>query len=320
MIRMAVVGAGSIGMEHIRALEKAEGCCLCAVCDTDENRAAQAAKPYGVPWLTDYREIPGRVQADAVILNLPHHLHADSTVFFLEHGLHVLVEKPMANTTAECDRMLAAAARSGRKLAVGHLQRFFPANRAVRELVTSEKLGRFCMFSERRTIDFFSADRPLWFLDRRTAGGGIVMNYGAHVLDKLFCLTPSEGAAVYASCGNAKNSRNIEGHAQMLLKFPSGLSAAVTFSGYGPSGYDTFYDFTRGTVRVQSGTILSYTTDGEWHSTEIRSDGKHMERQLEAFCRYIQSGTADIATGEYGRRIVETIERIYRSAESALEC
>lgn len=59
MIRMAVVGAGSIGMEHIRALEKAEGCCLCAVCDTDENRAAQAAKPYGVPWLTDYREIPG---------------------------------------------------------------------------------------------------------------------------------------------------------------------------------------------------------------------------------------------------------------------
>jgi len=98
----------------------------------------------------------------------------------------VLVEKPMANTTAECDRMLAAAARSGRKLAVGHLQRFFPANRAVRELVTSEKLGRFCMFSERRTIDYFSADRPLWFLDRRTAGGGIVMNYGAHVLDKLF--------------------------------------------------------------------------------------------------------------------------------------
>ena len=314
MIDIAVVGVGIIGMEHIRAIEKTNGCRLCAVCDTDKEKAARTAEKYSVPWFADYRDIPGQVQADAVILNLPHFLHAESAVFFLENGLHVLVEKPMANTVAECDWMLRAAASSGRRLAVGHLQRFFPANQAVRKLVDSAKFGRLCMFSERRTIDYFANERPRWFLDRAAAGGGIVMNYGAHMLDKLFYLTPSEDVAVFSSCGNAKAIGDIEGHAQILLKFSSGLSAAVTFSGYGPSGYDTMYYFTQGTARVTNGSVLSYTTDGEWHPAEVHNDGKHMERQLKAFCRYIRGEEADIATGEYGRRIVETIDRIYQAA------
>lgn len=124
MIRLAVVGTGSIGLEHIRAMEQTDVCGLAAVCDCREEVAASIGGRFGVPWTIDYRKLPALVEADAVILNLPHHLHEESTAFFLEQGWHVLVEKPMAVTVEACERMRQQAQRSGRRLAVGHVQRF----------------------------------------------------------------------------------------------------------------------------------------------------------------------------------------------------
>lgn len=132
-----------------------------------------------MPYFTDYRDIVKETEAEAVILNLPHFLQCEVTEFFLDSGLHVLVEKPMANTVAECDRMIAAAKRSGKKLALGHLQRFVASNRRVKEIYESGELGKFCMFHEFRSTDYFVPTRPRWFLDKKLAGGGIVMNYGA---------------------------------------------------------------------------------------------------------------------------------------------
>ena len=125
MLKFAVVGTGIIGAKHLAAIAESESCCLCAVCDINEKAAAAASEKYGVPSFTDYRDIPQKTKADAVILNLPHWLHCEATVFFLEQGLHVLVEKPMATTLEECLKMQETANRVGKKLAVGHLQRFF---------------------------------------------------------------------------------------------------------------------------------------------------------------------------------------------------
>ena len=314
MIRLAVVGTGSIGLEHIRAMEQTDVCGLAAVCDCREEVAASIGGRFGVPWTTDYRKLPALVEADAVILNLPHHLHEESTAFFLEQGWHVLVEKPMAVTVEACERMRQQAQRSGRRLAVGHVQRFFEANRRIREWIASGRFGELCMIEERRTIDYFDPSRPHWFLNRAEAGGGIVMNYGAHILDKLFWLLSERPDTIASAGGNRKTADDIEGHAQFLLKFPSGIGAAVTFCGYGPSGYETTYYFTKGTVRVQNGTRLSYTEDGNWQTVDCTPDRSIFVRQLEEFCRYIQGQPTDIADGAYGRDVLEAITAIYRSA------
>lgn len=312
MINIGIIGTGIIGLEHINAIENSDNCRLSAVCDINEASAKEFSEKYNVPYFTDYHKMPGNVEMDAVIINLPHFLHCESTVFFLENGYHVLIEKPMANTVSECDMMLEASKKSGKKLAVGHVQRFFEANRCVRDIIASGRLGKLCMFSENRTIDYFLPSRPRWFLDKEKAGGGIVMNYGAHALDKLFYQLGCQDVDVASVTGNLKNSETIEGHAQFLLKFKDGFSATVTFSGYNPSGYDARYYFTNGTLKVENTfELYEFINDGWQRIDTVVNTTVAMQSQLEEFIKYINGEPADIADGEYGKAVIKVIEKIY---------
>ena len=228
-MQIAVVGTGIIGMDHLAAIADLEDFTLCAVCDINEEKARQVAVQYGVPYCTDYEKIVRIAEPDAVILNLPHFLHAPAAEYFLNCGVHVLVEKPMANTAAECDKMIVAAKSHRKVLAVGHIQRFYLVNQAVKQAADSKKLGRLLMMNERRSIRYFTENRPKWFFDRQRAGGGIIMNYGAHAIDKMFYLAGITDAAVSAAYGNAPGYE-VEGHAQLFFHTPDGFSAAVSFS------------------------------------------------------------------------------------------
>lgn len=312
MLKVAVVGIGIIGIKHLVAVAESKNCCLCAVCDINEKAATAASEEYGVPYFTDYRDIPQKTKADAVILNLPHWLHCEATVFFLEHGLHVLVEKPMATTLEECLKMRETADRVGKKLAVGHLQRFFPVNCKIKELVLSGELGKLCMITEYRTIDYFTENRPKWFLDKKLSGGGIVMNYGAHAMDKLFYILQSRPVKIHAITGNLKNKATIEGHSQILTVFESGVSANITFCGYANAGYESVYYFTEGTLKVIGTHQLFKQTDGNWISVELPEMATPISAQLEEFCKFVRDEDNVMPNGEYGADVIAAIECIYK--------
>lgn len=313
MLKIAIVGTGIIGLSHIKAIKQLSCCKLCALCDLNEEKVKALAAENNVPYFTDYKDIPSKTDCDAVILNLPHGLHCESTVFFLEHGIHVLVEKPMANTTEECEKMLAAAKKSGKKLAVAHIQRFFNANQKVKAVVESGELGRLCMYTEARTINYFDASRPRWFLDKKMAGGGIVMNYGAHALDKLFFATGARPVSIDANCSNFKNDASIEGHAQIFAKFDNGMTAAITFSGYTTVIYDSIYYFTNGAMRVIGSDILEINKgDGNgWIRVPDLDDGLELVREIEEFRKYVEDLPSSIPDGEYGKDVISAIEKIY---------
>src|ERR1051326_8644009 len=121
--RTAVIGVGHLGRQHARihADLAAEGLTeFVSVCDLDEKTARDIAAGRNVASTTDWRELLGRV--DAVSLAVPTESHAAIAVALLETGIHVLVEKPVARTLAEADQMIAAAAKSGAVLQVGHLE------------------------------------------------------------------------------------------------------------------------------------------------------------------------------------------------------
>lgn len=310
-IKVAVIGTGSIGLMHLEAIEQSDDFELCAVCDMAESVVKPIAEKYRVRYYTDYHKMTDNSDIQAVILNLPHFLHCEATVWFLNHGKNVLVEKPMANSAAECDEMLRAEQRNGKKLAVGHVQRYFNANRAVKEYVDSERLGKLVMYEERRTTDYFGGKRSSWFLDKKLSGGGIVMNYGAHALDKLFYITGMRNPQITSSFGNEKNKHNIEGHAQYLMRFKNGLSASVTFCGYAPCGYEVLYYFTNGTLRVSESDRLYEYLNGEWKPIEVGEDGGFLKRQLTEFAKYLRGEATEICTGDYGKEVIESIEKIY---------
>ena len=312
MIKIAIVGTGIIGVEHIKAISQVEDACLCALCDVNEEVVKKLSEEYNVPYFTDYKDIPSNVEVDAVIINLPHFLHCESTVFFLDNGVNVFIEKPMANTVKECDEMIEAAKRNNKKLAVGHVQRFFDHNRKIKQLANSGKLGRFCMYTETRNIDYFASWRPKWFLDKEKSGGGISMNYGAHAMDKLFYLLGPQNVKTAGNLANFKNDSTIEGHAQFIVSFPEGESASITLDGYGYVPATAEYFFTGGSIRMFEGEGLKYQINDKWENIERSSDTKyHMLFQMEEFCKFLKGEPSETPDGEYGRAIIAALEQLY---------
>ncbi len=311
MVKLAIVGTGIIGLSHIEAIKATKGAELVALCDINEECVKKLAEEHNVPYFLDYHDIPGMVDCDAVILNLPHGLHCESTVFFLESGLNVFIEKPMANTKAECEKMLAAQKKSGKKLAVAHPQRYFEAIEKLHELAASGELGQFCMMTGARSVNYFADWRPKWFLSKKAAGGGIFMNYGAHELDKIQYITGGRVTKVYSNYQNFKNEYDIEGHAQVFGMLDNGGSFALTFSGYGPAVYDDIFYFTNGAMRSIGSETFEVNRGKGWEKFLSESDGKHMHREIEQFVKYISGEDANVPDAEYGRDIIAAIEEAY---------
>ena len=136
--RTAVIGVGSLGQHHARnfaGLAKEGKGEFIGVCDMNEERAREIAEKNSCAFFTDWRELLDR--ADAVSIVTPTETHAEIACAFLEKGVNVLVEKPIARTLEEADRMIAAAQKTGAKLMVGHLERYNPAMVALRPHVTN---------------------------------------------------------------------------------------------------------------------------------------------------------------------------------------
>src|SRR5215813_12640799 len=125
MKRIAVIGAGHFGREHARVYSTLEGVQLVAICDLSRQAGAPIAEQFKAEYVGDFREIIGKV--DGVSVVVPTTQHHRITCELLEAGISVLVEKPIANTVAEADEMIAAAKRSGAVIQAGHLERFNPA-------------------------------------------------------------------------------------------------------------------------------------------------------------------------------------------------
>jgi predicted dehydrogenase len=149
-LRIAVVGVGHLGKHHARILSTMPGVDLVAVVDTNRARADEIASANHTTPLGDARELAGKV--DAVTVAVPTEIHRDIALPFLSAGVAVLVEKPMARSLAEADDMIAAAAKAGATLAVGHTERFNPAVAVAQPLVANPRfieVHRLGVFPER---------------------------------------------------------------------------------------------------------------------------------------------------------------------------
>ena len=149
-IRIAVVGAGAFGRNHLRVLRESPRASLVAAVDIDAEKAEQAAAEFGCAALRDWRELAG--QADAAVVATPTCAHAEAGCGLMEAGIDVLVEKPIAADMASANNLVSTASRRGRILQVGHLEGFNPAITALRQMVTLPlffEIHRLSLFTPR---------------------------------------------------------------------------------------------------------------------------------------------------------------------------
>lgn len=221
-----MVGCGAITtLHHLPAIALSDRVEAAALVDVDAARARTLAERFGVPEVADETGgLTGRV--DAAIVALPNSLHAPVSIDLLRRGIHVLVEKPMAMNVRECDEMIAAAASAGAVLAVGHEFRFFDSSLLVRNLLRDGLLGDLRRFEMRQGVI------PRWpfatdfFLKKETAGGGVLADYGAHVLDLLLWWLGEWAEVEYWDDAMG----GIESDCEMRLTMRSGLSGTVEIS------------------------------------------------------------------------------------------
>ena len=179
VLRIGVIGLGAQGRQHMGGLERIEGVRLAAVVDLDAGLASRVAEAKGVPAFSDRDAFfrAGTEVVDALIVCVPNRYHCDTVLQALSAGLHALVEKPMAISLGECDRMIAAADAADLRLMVSHNLLFYEPHRVVRDLIASGNIRRPHLFRTRLTCGNMYGS---WRDRADLCGGGLLIDSGAH--------------------------------------------------------------------------------------------------------------------------------------------
>jgi predicted dehydrogenase len=318
-LRLAVVGCGAISsIHHLPAIALSDRAEAALLVDVDERRARTLAERFGVPEVaTDTGRLPER--ADAAIVALPNSLHAPVSIGLLRRGVHVLVEKPMAMNTRECDAMIAAAADSGAVLAVGHEFRFFDSSLFVRNLLRDGLLG------EVRRFEMHQGVIPRWpfatdfLLKKETAGGGVLADFGAHVLDLLLWWLGDWAEVEYWDDAMG----GIESDCELRLTMRSGIAGSVEISRTRNLANTCVFEGSCATLEVgvwdPDPEIRLLIADSEVSlAGRARREGSSgldftqaFVRQLDDFVDAVRERREPFVPGREGRRSLALIEACY---------
>lgn len=318
--RVVLIGAGIISRNHLEAIRQVGTLEAAAVADTDESKGKALAEEYGISFYRDYEEMVTKEKPDIAVIALPHHLHASCAVWCAKQGCHLLLEKPMALNVEQCDEILQAVATAGVKLMVGHTQHYWPANIQAKQLIASGELGRLLAVHDTRHLYYYRDNRPDWFLEKAKAGGGILMNLGAHSIDKIQWLTDSRVHRVKASVTYEGPRGDVEGSGCIFLETDSGLSGVIVQSGYeGPPKDETELIFSHGMAKLISAKGLWISKGGEYEQVEPIPEEDPFVLQFKDLLQAIGNEQDPDSSGEYARSVIAALEAVYRSDRTGVE-
>ncbi len=194
-LKTAVVGLGRIGWKfHIPHIISHEGFELCALLDPLQERVNEGIEEFSVKGYTDFSKLIENEKLDLIVIASPTPFHADQTIAAMEKGIDVFLEKPMAPTLEEADRMIEASKKLQRKLMVYQPHRTAAETQAIKYIIEKDIIGPVYMI--KRSISRYQR-RSDWQTQKKF-GGGMLNNYGAHYIDQLLYVTGSK--ALDISC------------------------------------------------------------------------------------------------------------------------
>ena len=203
MFCRALVGCGAIAEQmHLPVLAGHQALKLSALVDRSSERARKFAHGYGVEHVFEDAAALSRDTVDAAIIATPPFHHAPCTIDLVRKGIHVLVEKPMATNLADAEQMVAEADRAGVVLSVGFFRRLYPSIRLMKSLLDSGWAGKPLRFRVEGGGMYNWSAATLGNMRRESAGGGVLIDFGSHMIDLMFALF-DEPADVLKYCDNA---------------------------------------------------------------------------------------------------------------------
>ena len=332
-VRVGVIGCGAIAEHlHVPDFAAAQEAELVAFCDMDQKRAKMLCEKYApeAQVYADYKKMLKVGGMDAVLVCLPNRFHGPVSIAAAKAGCHVLVEKPMATSAAEAQKMIDAANKAGVLLMVNQSQRRFPVHRKAKEVIDSGILGKIlhvtAMFGHSGPENWSPSGK--WFFNKKEARFGAMADLGVHKADLIRYLTSKEVASVtgFYECLE-KEKTDVEDNFVAALKFTDGTvgTLAASWTVKGMEANYTILHCEKGTLQVslQEDRPLvanlvnpECTINFEIPPAPTNADAGWGLDVGGAFCRAVLGEEAPYCSGEEGKKSLEVILAAEKSANS----
>jgi predicted dehydrogenase len=316
-LRWGLIGCGDIARKRIApALRDLDECDFVAVSRQRQELAESFAREFDARrWYADWQELLLDGEIEAVYIATPVNLHAAQTIAAAEAGKHVLCEKPMAMTAAECDRMIAAARANHVKLGVSYYRHFYPVIGRIKEIIASGAIGQ-TVLAQINAFEWFDPEpghSRSWLLTPERSGGGPMFDFGCHRIE-VFTNLFGPPTQVRSITANVLFDREVEDTATALFQFESGACGVLAVTHAAGEPQDTLEIFgSQGSIHVASlneGKLRLVRDDGEHSEAHPPAPNLHTPL-ISDFVDAVLNDREPAVAGEAGRIVATIEERIY---------
>jgi predicted dehydrogenase len=312
-----LIGCGDIARRNVApAFNELANCRLVAVNRARHDQAQSFAREFGASRAyANWQELVADEEIDAVYIATPVHLHAAQTIAAANAGKHVLCEKPMAMSLAECDAMMAACQANRVKLGVAYYRHFYPVIARIKEILAGNEIGQSILV-QINAFEWFNPepDHPRsWLLEKRQSGGGPMFDFGCHRIEVLMHLF---GAISHTQSlvRNTLFNRQVEDTAVALFAMASGASGVLSVTHAAFERQDSLQIFgSLGSIHVavlNDGEVRIKTAEGERLESHPRATNVHRPL-IDDFTEAVLEDRQPQVGGEIGREVARIEELIY---------
>ncbi|HUB17960.1 MAG TPA: Gfo/Idh/MocA family oxidoreductase [Acidobacteriaceae bacterium] len=335
--RWCIVGLGRISMDHFMpAVELSKTGKITALVSGHREKAEKQAAMYNVPSPSiysydNYDEIAQDKEIDAVYIALPNSMHAEYTIRAAKAGKHVLCEKPMATSIADCRAMIDACRRHNVRLMIAYRCQYNPLHLKAIETIRSGAIGQVQIiesafgFPIRPWFMLDGVRTPEWRLNRKLAGGGPLMDVGIYSLNACRYLTAEEPGDIRANASVIDHDgrfNEIEENDGWTMKFPSGILASCTTTYGGDTGGGGFFKVhgSKGWIAMepafpyQGKHLTAHTESGDIDEPEPDKDPWDFVREADHLAECAWNHREPRTAGEEGLRDITCMSQIYAAA------
>jgi predicted dehydrogenase len=323
-LNIGIIGAGDFAAQHAQAITRLDHLNLVAACRTQAAALADFTARYGGKAYTDYRDLLADRCVDVVLIATPHHRHTEIAIAAARAGKHILLEKPMAPTLAECDALLQAVAEADVRLMVGHINHFVPAYRTAKALLSAGEMGEIVYAHSTMTRPWMTPNRRDWHL-ARDQGGGIWLTIGVHVLDQLCWLIDAAVVSISADIQTRFHRQQADDVGVAWLRYANKATATATSIGYrsGVFNFTTELCCTNGLLRIEHDKGVFIGRNESWRALADSASDDWMADALiaewRAFRDALERNQAMPVSGEYARTVMRLAFAAEQSSQRGAE-
>ena len=288
MLRVGVIGTGSMGRHHVRIYAGMDDINLVGISDIDQVRSEELARTYQTKAYQSSDDLLNE-SLDAVSIAVPTTFHKEVALAAIAEGCNVLIEKPIADTIENASEIIEAAQSRGTKLMVGHIERFNPALIKLKELVERGQLGEIISISAKRVGPYNPRIRDV----------GIIIDLATHDIDIMSYLFNAKVSKVYASAGSVVH--NHEDHAIITLNFNNGGSGMIETNWLTPHKMRNLTVIgSKGIAEVNYIESTLRIFDREWVKDAKIEKDEPLKLELQHFIDCLQQNKEPLVSGENG--------------------